>query len=65
MVSGEKQIELLGNKFLAEQGTQASENPRTRVYPTGINVSPSLAWLGLGALILLVLVFLWSIFFGG
>lgn len=54
---------MMGNKVLAELGTPASENPRTQFYPTGINRSPLLFWMGIAAGILVLGVLLWSFFF--
>ncbi len=57
---GQMQIQLMGNKALAELGTPASERPDTRFYPTGVQKSQLLFWLGVAAGVVVLLVLLWS-----
>ncbi len=56
----QQQVQMMGNKDLAELGTPASEHPNTRSHPTGIQRSQLLFWLGIAAGALLLAVLPWS-----
>ncbi len=52
------------NKVLAEQGTPASELIETRYFPTGIQRSWLLRWIGVAAILILIRGLLWGFAFG-
>ncbi len=64
MAGNEGTLLLVQDKALAAAGTPAEENPTTRFYPTGIQRSRLLAWLGVAAAVVLLAVLLWTFFVG-